>query len=290
MRLRIREGCRLSARRCRRCGHIWFCEGQNITAADYYRTHPEVPSCGPMQWIGSRFERYAARKQRQAAWVATIVENAGVGKNEPLLEVGTGFGFALAELRARGFQHLTGVEEDDGARAYAEERLRLTMRVSAEQTLKRASGTGSNVLAVHWLEHCRDPFALVSLIANVLADKGKAIVVVPNGWHWKVRLFEINSFRRNNVFWKLAHPHTFSAASLRALGQRSGLDAVAGYTSSFGRGCYEDFPFVRPVDRVLDRFGLGRDAVAVFRQLSRLSGSRAKEDSQVVRAAEGTSR
>jgi len=103
----------------------------------------------------------------------------------PILDVGSGDGFLLDALRARG-REAVGLERDAASRADVR---------AAEVT--EIGGAWAGVVFWHSLEHLREPRAALEHAAGLLAPGGVLVVAVPNAGSLQARAFGSRWFGRD---------------------------------------------------------------------------------------------
>ena len=107
-----------------------------------------------------------------------LVEKITSMKTGHILDVGTGTGFFLNEMKAKGWQ-VTGTEKSSDARDFAWEEFSLNNLPSEE--LFAISDESFDVITLwHVLEHVHQLSENMSAFSRLLRNKGKLIVAVPN--------------------------------------------------------------------------------------------------------------
>ena len=193
--------------RCARCGLSRIDPIPNAAAlADYYsRVYALASDTASVD---------VAAYVRQGAQLARAFERWAAGGRR-VCEVGCAGGWVLKELERRGYT-VKGYELSAATSRLARETLGLDV-VTGEFT--REGEAFDIVLMRHVLEHTRDPFAQIEAAAGRLADGGTLFIAAPNGAGASSRLL--------GQYWSWyippAHIWYFTAASLRALVERAGL-------------------------------------------------------------------
>lgn len=116
-------------------------------------------------------------------------------KTNRILDVGSGYGFFLAEAKNRGFQVL-GVEPSRAASEYCKKHFGI--EVLAEDFLGATLPAASFDVITLWnvLDHLENPLAILHEISRVLRPGGAVLIRLPNAsFHILVRRLEI-LFRR----------------------------------------------------------------------------------------------
>ncbi len=101
-----------------------------------------------------------------------------------VLDFGAGSGAIGQILKESGFQNLSAVEIDEGARAHIG-----AFYDQVKESLDGFRGEEFDVIfALDVLEHLPDSFSAFASLCGMLAPGGKLLVSVPNIAHWSVRL------------------------------------------------------------------------------------------------------
>ena len=161
-----------------------------------------------------------SQKPAHLGEVPALLERAGVGRDDLILEIGANDGAFLDALRAAGFRNLAGVEP---SRALARAAVARGLDVAtayfgdafATQFI-RERGKARAIVCRHTLEHVPDPYAFVRGIRACLDDeRGVALVEVPDG-------VAIPDLINVYELWD-EHLYCFGACSLHRLLARAGL-------------------------------------------------------------------
>lgn len=160
--------------------------------------------------------KYSLRRSVPALAWALQVTGASPGR---ALDIGSGVGGALVELRRRGWK-VVGVEPDDTMAAVARDRFGLHVSTGYfDAAASSAVGSVDLVYSCHVFEHLQDPDAVVEGARRVLdPSRGHMVIVVP-------------TFRNARTFaWKCfnsSHTLMFTHVSLGNLLRRHGFRPVA---------------------------------------------------------------
>jgi SAM-dependent methyltransferase len=199
-------------RECAHCGHGWVPTGP--AAVDY--------SVLSQRAMGDDAQR-ARRVAERLAFIGPVPDGARV------LEVGCAEGDLGAALRAAvPGVHLEGIEPSGDA-TLAASRFDVLHRQRLED-VAFVEARFDRVLAFHVLEHLTDPVAALRRLAGLLPAGGMLVVEVPRrSGHPRV------PDDRNRE-----HLHFFCAASLCAMLQRAGLDALRLESGGYESPLYPD--------------------------------------------------
>ncbi|MDP9230215.1 MAG: class I SAM-dependent methyltransferase [Bacteroidota bacterium] len=107
-----------------------------------------------------------------------LIENMTGIKKGALLDVGSGTGAFVNEMRKHGWQ-VTGLEPEDDARKIAREFYKL--QLDDDLLFYKLPLQSFDVITLwHVLEHVHDLHAYVEQLKNLLKEKGKLFIAVPN--------------------------------------------------------------------------------------------------------------
>lgn len=166
--------------------------------------------------IPEHYVQYSLRRS-----VPALTWALGVIGGEPgrALDIGSGIGGALVELRSRGWD-VVGVEPDDAMATVSRDRFGLDASTGYFEASTAADvGPVDLAYSCHVFEHLQDPDAVVEGARSVLDDRrGHLVVVVP-------------TFRRaRTLAWKCfnsSHTLMFTHVSLGNVLRRHGFEPVA---------------------------------------------------------------
>ncbi len=116
--------------------------------------------------------------------VTALEQLAGLSEDSKVVEVGSNDGAFLAELRARGFRRLLGLEPAEDARSAAAERGLPTVRgyftPEAAGEIVESFGTADLFVTRHVLEHVSDLPLFAEAMRIVLSPGARVLVEVPD--------------------------------------------------------------------------------------------------------------
>jgi len=212
--------------RCRRCGLVYLNprpdtrELDRIYPPDY---HAFNFSEGEFGFVYNVRRRLEARRLLECC--------TGLGAGARILDIGCGDGFHLDLLRGFGNPgwRLEGV--DSSARAVeAATRRGLTVHRSFVQDCPVPPDSIDLALMIATIEHVDNPPEVLSAVRRLLKPGGRVVVVTDNAASPDARLFQ---GRHWGGYHFPRHWNLFTAATLRALEQKAGLDvdSLGGITS-----------------------------------------------------------
>jgi 2-polyprenyl-3-methyl-5-hydroxy-6-metoxy-1,4-benzoquinol methylase len=134
-----------------------------------------------------------------------------------LLDVGSGTGSFLNEMRSHGWQ-VTGIEPDKGARAVAKKLYGIYL--TEEKDLYDLPSKNFDVITLwHVLEHVHDLHGHIQQLRSLLRDEGTIIIAVPNYTSKDASVYQ--------EFWAAydvpRHLYHFSPQSMKILMDKHGL-------------------------------------------------------------------
>lgn len=142
-------------------------------------------------------------------------------KNNTILDIGSGYGFFLEEMRNRGY-NVTGIE-------ISKEKRQISSKVTSARVLninlheKRINlPRFACITLFHVLEHIREPILFLKIIKKHLTKNGKLIIEVPNAHD----MFLDNCKKYRDFYWQRAHLFYFNAQTLKELAKKAGFSPV----------------------------------------------------------------
>jgi 2-polyprenyl-3-methyl-5-hydroxy-6-metoxy-1,4-benzoquinol methylase len=148
-----------------------------------------------------------------------------------LMDVGTGFGFFLAEMKKRGWE-VMGVEISQRGLNYARNRLGVNVTPGPLEKAGLPEGHFDGVTAFYVIEHLPDPIACLRECHRILKPGGLLLLRYPHTTPIKnlLRLLGIE----NQLYDLPAHLSDFSPETLQRLLEKVGFDScehfIGGYT------------------------------------------------------------
>jgi SAM-dependent methyltransferase len=191
---------------------------------------------------GSRFDQGASQ-------LAALLDRTDLR----ILDVGCASGEFMAQLIARGFTDVEGIDPS----AAAVERARAAGRrahVGDLGAVPRGLGSFDVLVLTHVLEHVGDPLEALSAAREILAPGGLLYVEVPDASRYADYLVE--PFNDLNV----EHINHFSAVHLDDLLGRAGFEPVASGRNDFQLGDNWPYPAIYGLWRRIDAVSEGTPA------------------------------
>jgi 2-polyprenyl-3-methyl-5-hydroxy-6-metoxy-1,4-benzoquinol methylase len=142
-------------------------------------------------------------------------------KNGRILEIGSGYGLFLNELKKYGFL-ATGIEISKLRRKISQ---KFTDAEILDVNLLKTTpkmNKFDTIVMFQVLEHINEPTVFLKNLKKLLKKSGKLIIEVPN-----ISDFQITSnIFYNKWFWQLAHINYFSPSSLKTANKKSGFKNI----------------------------------------------------------------
>jgi 2-polyprenyl-3-methyl-5-hydroxy-6-metoxy-1,4-benzoquinol methylase len=170
------------------------------------------------------FEASASKVRLAGTRPASSCDELSLLRVQPparLLDVGCGAGQFLFRAQLRGYR-VTGIDLDSRAVAFARAELGLDVRVGMLGELP-SDERFAVIALLGVVEHLPDPTAVLSEAVRCLAPSGELLIGVPNVAslnRWMSRL----SRHDWDMFLEPGHLYHYDIRTLRALGQRVGLE------------------------------------------------------------------
>lgn len=204
---------------CPACGHVMFIDrpSREWLAGFYRDTWDSADRNAARVEIERRRQKLAAHHLGVERPAVALARALDVDRTRPICEIGCGYGTSLKQLQLSGFSNVIGID----ASSHRAEVVRqafgfdvITSPFEAPQTQDqlKARGPFSIIFSVHALEHTLDPAEVIAAASRLQCDGDHLILSVPN----------VVGEPSMGVLMFLPHLHSFSAASLAALGARHG--------------------------------------------------------------------
>ena len=192
---------------------------QDAPAADsigaYYKSENYIShtntSKGLVNSIYKLVRKRANRQKRK------LVEKSTAIKNGSLLDVGSGTGYFVSEMKNSGWK-VTGLESDSDARKLAEEINAIQLSPSGE-IYQLTANQFDAITLWHVLEHVHDLKNYIKQFKLLLKENGKLFIAVPNYLSLDAQLYK--------EFWAAydvpRHLYHFTPSSIKLLMEGAGL-------------------------------------------------------------------
>ncbi len=206
--------------RCRRCRLLYLNPRPDETSiAAFYASSDYDPFISSRKRDGIFDQLYRGARQFSIRRKASrVVKDLPTGVRT--LDVGCATGEFLLELQRRGFQP-AGVEPDPGAAEYARERKGLQVWTGTIDDVPPAGGPYELITFWHVLEHVHRLQRTLAVVHNLLSERGRLALAVPNPQSLDARLYGTNW-----VAWDTPrHLYHFEPAVMLDLLERAGFRA-----------------------------------------------------------------
>ncbi|MDK9713655.1 MAG: class I SAM-dependent methyltransferase [Sulfuritalea sp.] len=144
----------------------------------------------------------------------------GAMTNKRVLDFGCGAAGFLRKAQTVSV-FAAGVEPENRVRAHWKEQIRIHEDLSAART----DGNFDLITAFHVIEHVPDPRAMLTQLADLLAESGRLVIEVPSADDALLTLYDSAAFQRF-TYWS-QHLFLFNPETMRQLASQAGLRVVA---------------------------------------------------------------
>jgi 2-polyprenyl-3-methyl-5-hydroxy-6-metoxy-1,4-benzoquinol methylase len=181
----------------------------------YYKAEDYISHTNTSKGLVNRL--YQSIRKRTMVRKRKLVEKFTGNKNGNLLDVGSGVGSFVNEMKQNGWQ-ATGLEPDEDARRTAKELYKLDLADSKE-FYQLSPNSFDAITMWHVLEHVHDLSTYIQQLKNVLNKNGKLFIAVPNYTSLDAKIY--------GEYWAAydvpRHLYHFSPASMKVLMEKNGL-------------------------------------------------------------------
>lgn len=220
------SGEKFQIKQCNSCGFkiTWNIEDEDNIGSYYqsenYISHSNT-SKGVVNKVYHSVRNYMLGRKRR------LVEKATTLKTGQILDVGTGTGFFLNEMKVNGWQ-VTGTEKSSDARDFAKKEFNLE-NLPSEKLFTLKDKSFDVITLWHVLEHIHLLNENMAMFARLLKNDGKLIIAVPN--------HESSDAKHYKQFWAAydvpRHIWHFSPKQMKQLGEKHGFKLASLHTMPF---------------------------------------------------------
>jgi 2-polyprenyl-3-methyl-5-hydroxy-6-metoxy-1,4-benzoquinol methylase len=203
--------------KCTACTHLFT---QNVATQNeigkYYKSENYISHSDTQTGFINKL--YHAVRKRTLAAKKKLVQKETTKQQGKIVDIGCGTGAFLNTMKLAGWES-TGLEPDDNARNKAAELYRITA-LASDELFSLPANTYDAITMWHVLEHVHQLQEYIAQLKNIITDKGKIFIAVPNytsydamfyGEHWAA--FDVPR-----------HLFHFSPASMKKLVEQHGLE------------------------------------------------------------------
>jgi len=206
--------------KCNSCSHIQLYPLQSVeTETEYYNRDEQMKALIPeideriiqrnMPWIEQQIERYSTY----------------IIQSRTLLEIGSGYGSFIAEIRKRWSKNADGIELGEKRRYFAEkyENIKLySLNLLTDEIPVDMRHKYDLIVSFHVLEHIIKPNLFLEKLGELLCHGGSVVFEVPNvDERFLKECEEYKQFK-----WLRAHVSYFSKETLHELLKRNGFSEI----------------------------------------------------------------
>jgi len=206
-------------RKCLGCGFKFTANVENEeTIGHYYQSEEYIShsntSKGLVNAVYHKVRNYMLGRKRG------LVKKATGLKTGRILDVGTGTGFLLNEMKYHGWQ-VTGTEISDNARAFSKKEFGLEIH-EPDQLFQFEKESFDAITLWHVLEHIHNLDENMAAFSKLLKPGGKLIIAVPNPTSYDARHYR--------EFWAAydvpRHIWHFGPEQMKQFGEKHGFKLV----------------------------------------------------------------
>lgn len=211
---------------CAECGFKFTANAEEEQyAGKYYQSEEYIShsntASGLVNRIYHRVRRYMLGRKRR------LVAKASGLRPGRILDVGTGTGFFLQEMKKHGWQ-VTGTEQNAKARTFASHEFGLNVLPSAD-LFDLESGTYDAITLWHVLEHLHRLKDYMETFIRLLKPGGRLVIAVPNP-----ASFDAMHYKAFWAAWDVPrHLWHFSPGQMKRFGERYGFRLVSMHPMPF---------------------------------------------------------
>ncbi len=190
-----------------------------VSIVPYYKSEDYISHTDTSKGLINRL--YQSVRKRTLRKKRKLVEKITGVKSGKLLDVGSGTGAFVNEMKQNGWQ-VTGLEPDADAKAVAKKIHNIELEdISRFYQLK--AGSYDAITLWHVLEHVHDLSAYVQQLKSLLKENGRLFIAVPNYTSKDADIYK-ECWAAYDVPRHLYH---FSPRSMQALMEKNGLNLLA---------------------------------------------------------------
>jgi 2-polyprenyl-3-methyl-5-hydroxy-6-metoxy-1,4-benzoquinol methylase len=186
--------------------------------APYYKAEDYISHTNTSKGLINQV--YQLVRKRTITGKRRLIEKYTGIRNGSLLDVGSGTGSFVKEMKQNGWE-VTGLEPDDDARKVAKELYQLDL-ADTNQFYQLPSGSFDAITMWHVLEHVHDLSAYIQQLRKVLKANGKLLIAVPNYTSFDAKIYQ--------EYWAAydvpRHLYHFTPKSIKTLMENNGLKVL----------------------------------------------------------------
>ncbi len=203
--------------KCQGCGLLQLSPIPSIKEdKEFYDENRQSKNIGEPRNLTTIKQNSLADSKRRMEMVRLYLK-----KNDTILDIGSGYGFFLEEMRNCGY-NVTGIE-------ISKERRQISSRITSAKVLnvdlneKEISLPKFDCITLfHVLEHIREPILFLKIIKKYLAKNGKLIIEVPNADD----ILLDASKKYKDFYWQRAHLAYFATGTLKQVVRKAGFSVI----------------------------------------------------------------
>jgi SAM-dependent methyltransferase len=186
-----------------------------VAIIPYYKSENYISHTNTSKGLINRLYQFV--RKRTLKQKGKLIEQTVRKKNGTFLDVGSGTGAFVNEMKQRGWQ-VTGLEPDEDARTVAKELYNIEL-MSMNMFTQLPADSFDAITLWHVMEHVHDLSAYVEQLKTLLKQEGKFFIAVPNYTSKDAAVY--------GEYWAAydvpRHLYHFSPCSVQVLMERHGL-------------------------------------------------------------------
>ncbi len=204
---------------CGGCSHAFLRADPSVDLVDYYATDYRREYSQRAQQSETNaaelFETYSKFQEQRVEKALSLCS-----ADSSVLDVGASAGQFLTHLVGR-VQRAAAIELDSECCSFMREQFDLDCDDKLLQDSRLSKETYDLVTSFHVLEHAAEPVAFIESLTDVLTDRGRILIEVPNLQDSLLSEWDLPNHRK--FFFHSAHLQYFTAASLKQAALRAGF-------------------------------------------------------------------
>ncbi len=168
-------------------------------------------------------ENWAGMMQPIVLKSAQLIESEHGNRPGRLLDIGSGYGFFLKEMKSRGWE-VAGVELSDTGRTHTQSSVKVPVHSQPLESLSLPEGHFDVVTLFYVIEHLPDPVSTILEVRRILRPGGIVLVRWPHSTPIARLLGPLS--KRLDLYHTPFHLYDFSPGTIRSLLLRASFEKI----------------------------------------------------------------
>lgn len=207
----VRDNRDINVLKCNRCGLVQLSDDSHIDRT-FYEESKMFPDIKPIEEWRIETEKDDIRR-------ATMFEN--VYSDKKIIDIGSGNGGFLKIISDK-VEQMAGLELDKAVVEFYKKD-----KISLYDNIEQIPFKADVITMFHVLEHLKDPINVLKSLDNILEDKGKIIIEVPNADDILLKTYHSDAFA-DFTYWS-CHLFLYNTELLRTIGIEAGYEVLENY-------------------------------------------------------------